>query len=122
MKLLNPEDASFCCDTGISRVRLSYSLSAAAQQRLLFDSEKPAPSFQVKYYFPKQMWNKIRYESLNKDSSNVSSCSATLSLSLSLCRLQNSYTASQRANQDLEEKLHALVNFFTSISSSSPDL
>uniref|UniRef100_A0A3P8TM31 Tight junction associated protein 1 (peripheral) n=1 Tax=Amphiprion percula TaxID=161767 RepID=A0A3P8TM31_AMPPE len=25
-------------------------------------------------------------------------------------RLQNSYTASQRANQDLEEKLHALVN------------
>lgn len=28
-----------------------------------------------------------------------------------LCRLQNSYTASQRANQDLEEKLHALVTF-----------
>lgn len=27
-----------------------------------------------------------------------------------LCRLQNSYTASQRANQDLEEKLHALVS------------
>ena len=26
-------------------------------------------------------------------------------------RLQNSYTASQRANQDLEEKLHALVSF-----------
>uniref|UniRef100_A0A4W4FQ21 Tight junction-associated protein 1 domain-containing protein n=1 Tax=Electrophorus electricus TaxID=8005 RepID=A0A4W4FQ21_ELEEL len=26
-------------------------------------------------------------------------------------RLQNSYTASQRANQDLEEKLHALVTF-----------
>ncbi|XP_042337030.1 tight junction-associated protein 1-like [Plectropomus leopardus] len=26
-------------------------------------------------------------------------------------RLQNSYTASQRANQDLEEKLHALVIF-----------
>ena len=26
------------------------------------------------------------------------------------CRLQNSYTASQRTNQDLEEKLHALVS------------
>lgn len=33
-------------------------------------------------------------------------------VSLSPCRLQNSYTASQRANQDLEEKLHALVTFW----------
>lgn len=33
-----------------------------------------------------------------------------LKVFISLCRLQNSYTASQRANQDLEEKLHALVS------------
>lgn len=26
-----------------------------------------------------------------------------------LCRLQNSYTASQRTNQELEDKLHTLV-------------
>lgn len=31
-----------------------------------------------------------------------------------LHRLQNSYTASQRANQDLEEKLHSLVTFHLS--------
>ncbi|KAF7199489.1 tight junction-associated protein 1-like [Nothobranchius furzeri] len=30
-------------------------------------------------------------------------------------RLQNSYTASQRANQDLEEKLHALVTLIFSL-------
>lgn len=43
---------------------------------------------------------------------------ALLILALSLsptCRLQNSYTASQRANQDLEEKLHALVNLCLSL-------
>lgn len=28
---------------------------------------------------------------------------------LFLCRLQNSYTASQRTNQELEDKLHTLV-------------
>lgn len=35
----------------------------------------------------------------------------TILFSALLHRLQNSYTASQRANQDLEEKLHALVTF-----------
>lgn len=32
-----------------------------------------------------------------------------------LFRLQNSYTASQRTNQDLEEKLHALVTDLLSL-------
>ena len=36
---------------------------------------------------------------------------AIFCVSLSPSRLQNSYTASQRTNQDLEEKLHALVTF-----------
>lgn len=30
---------------------------------------------------------------------------------MSLDRLQNSYTASQRTNQELEDKLHALVTW-----------